>query len=112
MPRTSFRQPLPQAVLDRTAGLGAFIRLARIHRRWSQALLAEKAGISIMTLRSAERGSPAITLGTWVALLWAMGLDDLLVPLTDAASDREGIALTKPTQGQRVRARRILDDDF
>jgi transcriptional regulator with XRE-family HTH domain len=112
MPRAPTRQPLPEAVLDQIQRLGAAIRAARLRRRWSQALLAEKAGVAQMTLRNAEQGRPGVTFATYATLLWALNLDHLLEPLTDPAADRDGLALETARLGERVRTRRDLDDDF
>lgn len=108
----SVSQPIPAAARDTLRGLGQGIRTARLRRRWSQALLAEKAGIAGMTLRSLEQGKPGVGLGTYVTVLWALGLDELMDPLTDPLADPVGIALSAGRLGTRVRARRELDDDF
>lgn len=112
MPRVPFREPLPGAVRHDLIRLGGAIRAARLRRRWSQALLAEKAGIAIMTLRNAEGGRPGVTLATYVSLLWALNLEHLLAPLADPASDRDGLAMAAGRTGERVYPRRELDDDF
>lgn len=103
---------MPHMVGDILSQLGGAIRAARLRRRWTQALLAEKAGIAIMTLRSAERGAPGGTLATYVTILWAMNLSHLLTPLADPASDVDGQAMAAGRLGERVYPRRELDDDF
>ncbi len=100
------------AVRDDLRKLGGAIRAARLRRRWTQALLAEKAGIAIMTLRSAEQGHPGITLATYLTILWALNLGHLVAPLADPASDRDGLAMSAGRLGERVYPRRELDDDF
>ncbi len=43
--------------------LGARIRLARRERRWTLAQLAERVGVSHVTMRKVERGDPSVRLG-------------------------------------------------
>lgn len=63
------------AVQRRLGELGENVRLARERRGLSQALLAERAGMSIPTLRSIERGSPTVTLGALANVLHSLGLE-------------------------------------
>jgi transcriptional regulator with XRE-family HTH domain len=112
MPRTAFREPLPAAAEATLQRLGGVIRTARLRRGWTQASLARKGGVAIMTLRNAEMGRPGVTLGTYVALLWALNLQHLLEPLLDPAADREGLALSAPRATARASGPRTLDDDF
>ncbi|MFH0799547.1 MAG: helix-turn-helix transcriptional regulator [Pseudomonadota bacterium] len=55
--------------------LGANIRLARLRRRFSASLVAERAGISRPTLRSIERGESSVTLGAYARVLLCLGLE-------------------------------------
>lgn len=68
------------------AEMGGQIRLARLRRDLSAALVAERAGISRATLNSVEKGSPAVSLGIYAAVLHAlnrMDADLLLVAKDD-----------------------------
>jgi len=65
-----------------------------------------------MTLQSLEKGHPGVSLGVYVTVLWALGLEDLLAPLTDSMGDPVGIALSTARLGTRVRPKREMDDDF
>ena len=68
--------------------LGARIRAARLRRRLSQTEMAERMGVSRLTLRSLERGDLAVGLGVLVRALGVLGLDDDLALL--AADDAVG----------------------
>ena len=73
MPRTT-RTPLPR--LQRLlAELGQNIRLARLRRRFSASLVAERAGIDRKTLQRVERGDPSATLGAYTHVLHVLGLE-------------------------------------
>lgn len=93
--------------------LGQQIRLARKQRKWSEANLAERAGISRATLQKIEAGemTPAIGLVFEVATMAG-------VPLFEQDSRRleTGIELTQSKIAllpKRVREQtKVADDDF
>lgn len=58
------------------------LRLARLRRRLSAKQVAERAGMSPMTLRSLERGGSGVTIGAYLAVMQVLGVEkdlDLLV---------------------------------
>ena len=55
--------------------LGANIRLARLRRKFSATLVAERAGIARNTLRAIERGEPSVTFGAYANVLLCLGLE-------------------------------------
>lgn len=57
------------------AELGEHVKLARLRRNLSQQQVCERAGISRPTLRAIEQGSPGISLGTLIAVLQVLGLE-------------------------------------
>ncbi|MHB1488809.1 MAG: helix-turn-helix domain-containing protein [Candidatus Eremiobacteraeota bacterium] len=67
--------PLLPPLERRLARLGERIRTARLRRRLSAKLTAERTGMSLMTLRSVERGGMGVTIGAYVAALHVLGLD-------------------------------------
>lgn len=75
--------PRTQAILRQ---MGEQIQLARLRRHLSAELVAERAGISRMTLSSIEKGSPSVSIGSYAAVLHAlnnMDVDLLLVAKDD-----------------------------
>ena len=60
--------------------MGEQIKMARLRRRISAELSAERAGISRATLWSVEKGSPSVSIGIYAAVLHSLnGMDkDLL----------------------------------
>lgn len=64
--------------------VGENIKLARLRRRLTMNQVSERAGISRPTLSSLERGSPSVSLGIVLQVLFVLGLEkDLLLLAED-----------------------------
>ena len=70
--------------------MGEQIKLARLRRNLSCALVCERANISRPTLLKVERGAPDVAIGTYVNVLLALGgLDnDILLIAKDDETGR------------------------
>lgn len=55
--------------------LGLEVARARRERRWTAAELAERAGITAVTLRKVERGDPTVSLGTVFEIATLVGIN-------------------------------------
>ena len=55
---------------------GQNIRMARLRRRFSTQLVAERANISRPTLKSIEDGEPTVSMGAYLQVLFVLGLED------------------------------------
>jgi len=94
--------------------LGLEIARARRLRRWSQEELAQRAGISALTLSSIERGATTVAVGTVFEVAHLVGLDllgarpDEVPDLVSRSQDRLALLPT------RVRSREDdgIDDNF
>jgi transcriptional regulator with XRE-family HTH domain len=86
--------------------LGRDIHDARLRRRISAEILAERASISRTTLGKVEKGHPGVALGNYATVLFVLGLADRLGDLADVRSDQVGLALDEERLPQRVRQRR------
>jgi len=97
------KNALPSQVAERTQELGRRVRLARTRRGMSIAEVADKAGINRNTLNALELGKSGMSLGAYVTVLWALGLDKTLdgVALPDA--DIHGKTLEASRRPARVR---------
>lgn len=67
------------------AGFGTNLKLARLRRKYSAEVIAERAGISRKTLYRVEEGDPAVALGIYARVLQALRLEQDLAQL--AADD-------------------------
>jgi transcriptional regulator with XRE-family HTH domain len=65
--------------------MGDNIRLARLRRKLSAEQVAERANISRPTLSAIEKGSPTVSIGSYLMVLQVLGLekDFLLVAKDD-----------------------------
>ena len=96
---------LPIPVRRALRKLGADIRDARIRRRISTTLLAERALISRATLLRVEKGSPGTSLGTFATVLFVLGMIGRLADLADIRYDELGLTLDGERLPKRVRYR-------
>ena len=55
--------------------MGENIRLARLRRKLSAEQVAERAGISRLTLIRIEKGSPVVSIGNYLQALFILGLE-------------------------------------
>jgi transcriptional regulator with XRE-family HTH domain len=95
-------------LLPTTDGLlrqfGDRLRLARLRRRLSAKQVAERAGMSPMTLRSLERGGSGVTMGAYLSVMQVLGIEkDLNLlgkadPVGRELQDAQMPARTKTTQ--------------
>ena len=56
--------------------LGENLRLARKRRRITAQMMAERTNMSLMTLRSLERGSPHVAMSNYMAVIFYLGFQD------------------------------------
>ena len=75
--------------------LGRDMADARKRRRITMELLAERAGISRITLGKIEKGEATVSMGAYASVLFALGLADKLQNLADASIDVVGRELNE-----------------
>jgi transcriptional regulator with XRE-family HTH domain len=101
------------ATLDAVAVLGLRIAAARRERRWTAAELADRAGVSLNTLRNVERGAPTVAMGVAFELATLLGIELFgteSAQLPDLLSRHQDRLALLPA---RVRTRHEpVDDDF
>lgn len=84
---------------------GDRLRVARLRRQLSAKHVAERAGMSPMTLRSLERGGSGVTMGAYLAVMQVLGIEQDLHLL--AKEDPLGRALQDarlPMHGKATRS--------
>ena len=96
--RTVVVMPETQRILET---MGEQIKIARLRRNLATELVAERAGISRATLWAVEKGTPTVSIGTYAAVLHALGGMDKDFKLV--AKDDE---LGRKLQDLNIRTRR------
>ena len=96
--------PMPLPVKRILAKLGADIKAARLRRRITMALMAERAFVARSTLQKVEQGDPGVSLGVYATVLFILGLSERLADVADIGTDSLGLQLDEERLPQRVRA--------
>ena len=97
----------PPAAARRTLReLGADIREARLRRRLTMSIIAERAFTSRATLQRIEQGDPRVGMGIYASVLHALGLLEGLRRTAHVSRDEVGQALAAEDLPLRARLRR------
>jgi hypothetical protein len=105
-PKNRSESTLPLPVLRALRKLGHDIRDARRRRRIPVAIAAQRASISKTTWLKVEKGDPGVLTGTYVTVLFVLGLVDRVAQLADPGTDTVGLRLEEEQLPQRVRNKR------
>lgn len=95
--------PLPLPVKRDLAKLGSDIKAARLRRRITTTLMAERAFVSRSTLQKVEKGDPGVSLGVYATVLFVLGMSARIADLADVSVDSMGLQLEENRLPQRVR---------
>jgi len=98
--------PMLQRLLSE---MGENIRLARLRRRFSTSIVAERAGMTRTTLRSIERGDPNVAFGAYARVLLTLGLEkDLALLAKDDELGRKLQDLGLPVKARAPRQKKLV----
>src|SRR3954447_21899755 len=104
--------PLSPRTVEASRLLGTRIQLARRERRWTLQELAERVGVTAVTMRKVERGDPSVRLGVAFEAAALTG-----VPLFDPDPSRRRLEAQRVDDRLAVLPRLVrrpteIDDDF
>jgi transcriptional regulator with XRE-family HTH domain len=94
---------LPVPVIKTLRKMGQDIKDARRRRRITIELMAERAGLSRVTIGKIEKGDPTASMGGYASALFVLGMEGALGGLVDSAHDLIGRRLEDENLPQRVR---------
>lgn len=110
---TATRRPMTPAAREAARLLGALVRQGRHDRRWTQRDLAERVGVSEVTLGKVERGDPGVALGTALEAAALVGVPLFGAEASEVRASREQVEGRLALLPSSVRRRlRPVDDDF
>ena len=93
---------LPRRAARNLQIVGEQIRLARLRRDLSIEQIAERASCTKLTVMRVERGAPTVSMGIYLRVLFALGLDESILYL--AKDDEVGRTLQDLDLKYRQRA--------
>ena len=98
--------------LEATRLLGAHVRLARRSRRWTVQGLADRLGVTHVTVRKIETGDPTVRLGSAFEAASILGIplfhEDPAQVTLDLDRTESRLALLPAAVRQSI----VIDDDF
>ena len=103
---------LPRDVLKHLKALGEHVQIARVRRGIGTQEFAQECGIGRRSLYRIETGEAGVALGTFLSVLWKLGLLDTVQGVANPDSDEHGKILEAARQPERVRARAPQDNNF
>lgn len=91
--------------------MGMQIKYARLRRKLSAELVAERAGISRATLCAIEKGAPSVAMGCYAAVLHALNYmdKDLLLVAKDDALGRKLQDLDLPVRKRAAKKKGVKE---
>jgi hypothetical protein len=102
--RKKSSRALPIPVRTALRKLGRDIRDARLRRRVSTVIMANRALIDRKTLRKVENGKAGVSEGAYATILFVLGMTDRFAELADARFDRVGLTLEEERLPKRTRS--------
>lgn len=104
--RSAFHDMIPLPMKRALAKFGQDVATARRKRRFTIAMMAERTGISPNTYRRIEKGDPAVAMGAYVMVLFALGFGNVLGDVIDSSRDNLGLQLDEARLPKRVRVKK------
>jgi len=104
--RSAFHDIIPPPMRRALAKFGRDAATARLKRRLTIAMMAERTGVSLNTYRRIEKGDPSVAMGAYAMALFALGFGNALGDVIDRSRDDIGLQLEEERLPKRVRIRK------
>lgn len=103
MRKSRLKLTLPIPIKRALGKLGKDIKNARLRRRISTQMMADRAFISRTTLNKVEKGDAGVAMGIYATVLFILGLTERLNNLADLQFDSIGRTLEEELLPKRIR---------
>jgi transcriptional regulator with XRE-family HTH domain len=103
--------PLLPSTEELLSQLGDRLQVARLRRRLSAKQVAERAGMTPITLRSLERGGSGVTMGAYLSVMQVLGIEqdlNLLGKSDPLGRELQDSSLTKRTKTKKLELLSII----
>ena len=110
--RSAINRTPPAEVEQALKRLGRNLRTARLRRRLRIQDVADRLGVSRLTVAGLEKGKPGASAAAYFGALWSLGLLSEADDLANPDRDVEGRILESARRPMKARHRRRLDNDF
>ena len=110
--RSAINRTPPAEVEQALKRLGRNLRTARLRRRLRIQDVADRLGVSRLTVAGLEKGKPGASAAAYFGALWSLGLLSEADDLANPDRDEEGRILESARRPMKARLRRRLDNDF
>lgn len=110
--RSAINRTPPAEVEQALRRLGRNLRTARLRRRLRIQDVADRLGVSRLTVAGLEKGKPGASAAAYFGALWSLGLLSEADDLANPDRDVEGRILESARRPMKARHRRRLDNDF
>ena len=104
--------PFPFEAQNYLRQIGSNIKTARLRRNMTIEDVASRVGVHRETLSLAEKGSPNVSIGTYVGALWVFGLLSDLALIADPDNDVVGKTFAARESRERASSPRGMSNDF
>lgn len=104
------RKP-PISVRRNLKNLGESLKKARLRRRLTMEIVADRAGISRETLSKIQAGDPGVSMGNYASVIFALGFGTEWMGFADFPNDKVGQMLENERLPQRARTKRAQKRD-
>ncbi len=111
-PKARLARPIPVPAERALAALAADISRARRRRRITQQELAQRAGVSLNTIKRLEAGDGRTQLQAFARVMAVFGEADKLATLLDTAQDDIGMLMMDEQLPKRVRSHKAAPTAF